>query len=198
MDDKAIDLALVERAQAGDKRAFDLLVIKYQKRVAGLVARYVRDRHEVQDVTQETFVKAFTGLKNFRGDSAFYSWLFRIASNTALNYISTRNKRAITNATDIDDADSMDAAADFRDISDPESEMTMSQSASQIRASIKALPQDLREALIFREFHNYSYEEIGRIVGCPIGTVRSRLYRAREAVLAKLETTSHVDRAMAA
>lgn len=176
------DLALVRKVQAGDKRAFDLLVLKYQHKIANLVSRFVHDHHEVQDVTQEAFIKAYRGLKNFRGDSAFYTWLYRIAINTAKNYLVSKSRRPIASGVDSDEAEYYEGAEGLRDIADPQSELATDQIAATVRSAIGALPADLQTAITLRELKGLSYEEIAEIMECPIGTVRSRIFRARDAI----------------
>lgn len=176
------DQRLVERVQRGDKRAFDLLVLKYQHRIAGLVSRYVRDPDEVLDVTQEAFVKAYRALPRFRGDSAFYTWLYRIAINTSKNYLVSRSRRPPD--TDID-ASSGEFQADSTvsgDIANPENILATSQLESAIMSAIEKLPEELKIAVSLREFEGLSYEEIAEVMECPVGTVRSRIFRAREAI----------------
>ncbi|MGI9322247.1 MAG: RNA polymerase sigma factor RpoE [Pseudomonadales bacterium] len=175
------DSQLVQRVQRGDKRAFDLLALKYQHRLVGLVGRYVR-ADEVQDVTQEAFIKAYRALPRFRGDSAFYTWLYRIAINTAKNHLASRSRRPPD--TDIDIADG-ELSADFavlRDDAGPESALMEAQLEAVIVAAIDGLPEELKVAVTLREFEGLSYEEIAVVMDCPVGTVRSRIFRAREAI----------------
>ena len=169
------DQQLVEKVQAGDKRAFDLLVLKYQPRILGLVARYVKDNHEVQDVTQEAFIKAYRALPRFRGDSAFYTWLYRIAINTAKNHLVARGRRPPGVDVDVEDAEHYEAGGALREGENPEL-------AQVVNRAISALPDDLRTAVTLREFDGLSYEDIAEIMDCPVGTVRSRIFRAREAI----------------
>lgn len=176
------DQLLVKRVQQGDKKAFDLLVLKYQHRIAALVSRFIHDHDEVQDVTQEAFVKAYRALANFRGDSQFYTWLYRIAVNTAKNYLVSRNRRPPGTDVDIDDAMYFDGDHALRDIESPEQNLMSEQLMQVVNQSIKQLPEDLRTALTLREYDGLSYEEIAEVMGCPVGTVRSRIFRAREAV----------------
>ncbi len=182
MSEKSNDLALVRKVQAGDKRAFDLLVLKYQHKIANLVSRFVHDHHEVQDVTQEAFIKAYRGLKNFRGDSAFYTWLYRIAINTAKNHLVSASRRPTNNSVDSDDAEFFDGASGLRDIADPHSELMTDQIAVTVKTAINTLPAELQTAITLRELKGMSYEEIAEIMECPIGTVRSRIFRARDAI----------------
>lgn len=176
------DSALVKRVQQGDKRAFDLLVLKYQHRIYSLVSRLVRDNDEVQDVVQEAFIKAYRALPNFRGDSQFYTWLYRIAVNTAKNYLVSRSRRPQGIDLDVEEAEFMDSAEGLRDLAGPESQLLTDELRVAIDAAIKALPEDLRTALTLREFEGLSYEEIANVMDCPVGTVRSRIFRARESV----------------
>ncbi|MFZ5483929.1 MAG: RNA polymerase sigma factor RpoE [Pseudomonadota bacterium] len=187
MSEQDIDRQLVERARLGDKRAFELLVEKYQRRLLRLISRMVRDPEEVEDIAQETFIKAYRALPNFRGDAAFYTWLYRIGVNTAKNYLATR-KKAMPTVSDqaIDDDDEPDERLVARDISTPESELLSKQVAIAVNQVVEALPEELRTAITLREMEGLSYDEIAELMGCPIGTVRSRIFRAREAIAAKL------------
>jgi len=187
LSDKEIDLALVERVQRGDKSAYDLLVLKYQHKIGHLVSRYVHDAHESQDVTQEAFIKAYRGLKNFRGDSAFYTWLYRIAINTAKNHLVTMSRKISDTGIDAADAEQYDSGSALRENATPDRVMVTDQIARVIEESIQALPDDLRTAIRLREFEGMSYEEIAQAMDCPIGTVRSRIFRAREAIDNNLE-----------
>ena len=182
MSDKDIDLALVKRVQRGDKRAFDLLVRKYQHKIAHLVARYVRDTSEVQDVSQEAFIKAYRGLANFRGESAFYTWLYRIAINTAKNYLASQARRGDENGVDAQEAEQFDGADGLREYASPERVLLTEEIKQTVHETIKELPDDLRVAISLREFEGMSYEEIAEAMECPVGTVRSRIFRAREAI----------------
>lgn len=178
---------LVERAQRGDKRAFDLLVIKYQRKIARLLSRMVRDPGELEDIAQESFIKAYRALPQFRGDSAFYTWLYRIAINTAKNYLSTRGKRAITQSElHNDDGEEMELGDMAADLSTPDAELLSKQVAKAVNDAVDALPEELRTAITLREMEGLSYEDIAETMNCPIGTVRSRIFRAREAIAAKL------------
>ncbi len=174
------DHQLVLRVQKGDKRAFDLLVLKYQYKLQAIVSRFVRDTDEVADVTQEAFIKAYRALPKFRGDSQFYTWLYRIAINTAKNYLVSKSRRP--SSTDIDVADAEQFADNEKLIDDTSPEdFIMTQELGQvINDSLSQLPEDLRTALTLREFEGMSYEEIADVMGCPVGTVRSRIFRARE------------------
>lgn len=175
------DEQLVARAQKGDSRAFDLLVLKYQSRIAALVSRYVADTAEVEDVTQEAFVKAYRALAKFRGDSAFYTWLYRIATNAAKNYLVAKGRRPSSDA-DIDEAELFDSGEILRDLETPESQLFGEELARVVQDALDQLPSELREALTLREFDGLSYEEIAEVMDCPVGTVRSRIFRARDAV----------------
>jgi RNA polymerase sigma-70 factor (ECF subfamily) len=187
LSDKEIDMALVERVQRGDKSAYDLLVLKYQHKIGHLVSRYVHDAHESQDVTQEAFIKAYRGLKNFRGDSAFYTWLYRIAINTAKNHLVTMSRKISDTGIDAADAEQYDSGSALRENATPERMMVTDQIARVVEESIAALPEDLKTAITLREFDGMSYEDIAIAMDCPIGTVRSRIFRAREAIDNNLE-----------
>jgi RNA polymerase sigma-70 factor (ECF subfamily) len=187
MGDREVDQQLVERAQRGDKRAFELLVTKYQRKLGRLLSRMVRDPAEVEDVTQEAFIKAYRALPSFRGDSAFYTWLYRIAINTAKNYLVALGRRAPTTTEfDHEEAENFEEAEALRDASTPEGELHGKQIAATVNRAMEALPQDLRTAITLREIEGLSYEEIANLMNCPIGTVRSRIFRAREAIAAEL------------
>ncbi|TVP57953.1 MAG: RNA polymerase sigma factor RpoE [Halomonadaceae bacterium] len=173
------DRQLVERVQLGDKTAFDLLVVRYQNRVAGIVGRYVRDYQDIRDLTQETFIKAYRAIDRFRGDSAFYTWLYRIAVNAAKNFIEARNRRPHT-VMEATDAEQLDVAPTLRDDSAPEHYLQRDQLQQVLRQAIADLPEDLRSALLLRELEGLSYEDIAIVLSCPIGTVRSRIFRARD------------------
>jgi RNA polymerase sigma-70 factor (ECF subfamily) len=175
------DKQLVLRVQKGDKRAFDLLVLKHQHKIMSLVSRYV-DMGEVPDVTQEAFIKAYRALKNFRGDSQFYTWLYRIAVNTAKNYLVTQGRRPPTQDIDVNDAEHYSSAGSLKDIATPESIIARDQLKQVVFAAIEQLPDELRTAIRLRELEGMSYEEIGEVMDCPIGTVRSRIFRARESI----------------
>jgi RNA polymerase sigma-70 factor (ECF subfamily) len=176
------DQQLVERVQRGDKRAFDLLVLKYQHKILGLVVRFVRDPHEAQDVAQEAFIKAYRALANFRGDSAFYTWLYRIAINTAKNYLVSRGRRPPETDVSAEDAELYDGDHGLKDIESPERLLLRDEIEATVHRVIAQLPEDLRTALTLREFDGLSYEDIAAVMRCPVGTVRSRIFRAREAV----------------
>ncbi len=185
MSEREIDLALVRRVQGGDKRAFDMLVLKYQHKVASLVSRLVHDHAEVQDVTQEAFIKAYRGLKNFRGDSAFYTWLYRIAINTAKNHLASMSRK-VTEGPDIADAEHFESASALHDIADPQRELMTDEVSETVQHTIMSLPDELKTAITLRELKGMSYEEIAEVMECPIGTVRSRIFRAREAIEQRL------------
>lgn len=183
MGDREVDQQLVERAQSGDKHAFELLVAKYQRRLGRLISRFVRDAAEAEDVTQDAFIKAYRALPAFRGDSAFYTWLYRIGINTAKNHLLALGRRAPTSTTfDSEDAEEFEDAALLHEVSTPENELMSKQVVDVVNASLQQLPDDLRMALTLREIEGLSYEEIAAVMNCPIGTVRSRIFRAREAV----------------
>lgn len=180
------DQMLVERVQKGDKRAFDLLVLKYQHKVASIVSRYIRDSFEVNDVVQESFIKAYRALPGFRGESAFYTWLFRIAVNTAKNYLVARSRRPPSQGVDAEDAEFL--AADYmQDIDTPEGLHFKDELEALVSKTIDGLPEDLRSAVTLREIDGKSYEEIAEIMGCPVGTVRSRIFRAREVLDSRIK-----------
>ena len=181
------DQKLVERVQRGDKSAFDVLVLKYQQKVSNLISRYVRDSAEVFDVTQEAFIKAYRALPNFRGDSAFYTWLYRIAINTAKNYLAAQARRPPSDDIDSETAEQMDAGVRLKEYATPERLLLKDEIARTIKAAIDDLPEDLRTAITLRELDGLSYDEIAKAMECPIGTVRSRIFRAREAIDTKLK-----------
>lgn len=176
------DKELVKRAQKGDKIAFDALVTKYQYKVVNLVTRFVKDGDEAQDVAQEAFIKAYRGIAKFRGDSAFYTWLYRIAINSAKNYIVSQSRKSPTYAVDIDDAEHMETAAALKEIGTPEGKLLTSEIENTVYKAIKELPEDLKTAITLRELEGMTYEEIANVMECPIGTVRSRIFRARETI----------------
>ena len=190
------DRQLVERVQRGDKSAYDLLVLKYQHRIVSLVSRYMRDQDEVLDVTQEAFIKAYRALPGFRGDSAFYTWLYRIAINTAKNYLVSRSRRPPDSDIDVDQGDYQGETLALSDIESPENRLEGDQLEAVVYKAIDDLPEELKVAVTLREFDGLSYEEIAGIMECPVGTIRSRIFRAREAidkqVRAQLEGEEHV------
>lgn len=187
MSEREIDQALVERVQKGDKAAFELLVAKYHRKIIRLVSRLVRDHAEVEDVTQEAFIKAYRALPQFRGESAFYTWLYRIAVNTAKNHLATQGRRAPTSTeANAEEAETFAEADQLRDINTPESMLMSKQIAQTVNVAMEALPEELRTAITLREIEGLSYEEIAEAMGCPIGTVRSRIFRAREAIASRL------------
>ena len=188
MSDREIDQLLVERVQRGDKQAFGLLVSKYQRKLGRLLSRLIRDPAEVEDVAQETFIKAYKALPAFRGDSAFYTWLYRIGINTAKNFLVSQGRRAPT-TTDFDseEAETFEDADQLRDNNTPERLLMTKQIGDTVNVAMEALPEELRTAIVLREIEGLSYEEIATIMECPIGTVRSRIFRAREAISEKLK-----------
>ncbi|SMF17583.1 RNA polymerase sigma factor RpoE [Pseudogulbenkiania subflava] len=187
MSDREIDQQLVERAQRGEKRAFDLLVSKYQRRLARLLSRFLRDSADIEDVTQEAFVKAYRALPSFRGESAFYTWLYRIGINTAKNFLSASGRRPVINSeVEDEDGESFDMASQLPDFNTPESELMNKEILTTVNAAVEALPEELRTAISLREMDGLSYDEIAKVMNCPIGTVRSRIFRAREAIATEL------------
>jgi RNA polymerase sigma-70 factor (ECF subfamily) len=186
MSERLADQELVARAQRGDKRAFDLLVLKYQQKVAGLVSRYIRDSNETLDVTQEAFLKAYRALPSFRGDSAFYTWLYRIAINTVKNYLVAQSRRPPGDDVEAETAEQLDVGTRLKEIGTPERHALTGEIAEAVQAALEDLPDDLRTAIILRELEGLTYEEIANAMDCPIGTVRSRIFRAREAIEKRL------------
>jgi RNA polymerase sigma-70 factor (ECF subfamily) len=187
MTDRDIDRQLVARAQRGDKQAFELLVEKYQRKLARLLSRFIRDPAEVEDVTQEAFIKAYRALPAFRGDSAFYTWLYRIGINTAKNYLMAMGRRAPTSTeVEAEEAEGFEEGEQLRDINTPESLLLSKEIARTVNATIEQLPEELRTAIQMREIEGMSYEDIAKAMDCPIGTVRSRIFRAREAIAEQL------------
>jgi RNA polymerase sigma-70 factor (ECF subfamily) len=187
MGDREVDQQLVERAQRGDKHAFGLLVAKYQRRLSRLISRFVRNAAEAEDVTQDAFIKAYRALPAFRGDSAFYTWLYRIGINTAKNHLVAQGRRAPTSTPfDAEEAEDFEDAALLHEVATPENELMSKQVVAVVNSSLQELPDDLRTALTLREIEGLSYEEIAAVMDCPIGTVRSRIFRAREAIAANL------------
>lgn len=175
------DLQLVRKARNGDRSAFDLLVLKYQSRVASIISRYVYDSQEVLDLTQEAFIKAYRAIGRFRGDSAFYTWLYRIAVNTAKNYLESRGRRP-QGVADVADAETFDEGSRLRDVASPERYLQRDQLRQALEQAVEQLPEELRSAFLLREYEGLSYDDIARILECPIGTVRSRIFRARDAI----------------
>ncbi|MFZ1851163.1 MAG: RNA polymerase sigma factor RpoE [Nitrosomonas sp.] len=187
MGDREVDQQLVERVQNGDKQAFNLLVIKYQRKLARLLSHFIRDAAEVEDVTQEAFVKAYRALPSFRGDSAFYTWLYRIGINTAKNFLVSQGRKIQTlEGVTNEDAEDFEDNSLLREVNTPESELMSKQIAQTVSKSLDSLPEELRSAIVLREIDGLSYEEIATIMDCPIGTVRSRIFRAREAISEQL------------
>ncbi|MFT0850696.1 RNA polymerase sigma factor RpoE [Achromobacter sp. F4_2707] len=188
MNQRDVDAALVARVQRGDKRAFDLLVLKYQRKIMRLLSRMIRDPGDIEDVTQEAFIKAYRALPQFRGDSAFYTWLYRIAINTARNWQAANNRRPVTSSIiETGEGETFDEIDNLTDISTPESVLASRQIAETVNAAMQSLPEDLRTAILLREIEGMSYEDIAESMGCPIGTVRSRIFRAREAIASQLK-----------
>jgi len=187
MSEREVDQALVERVQRGDKRAFELLVSKYQRKIFRLLSRLIRDPAEIEDVAPEAFIKAYRALPNFRGESAFYTWLYRIAINTAKNHLVAQGRRApTTTETEVEDAENFDDADQLRDYNTPDAMLLSRQVGEAVNRAIEKLPEDLRTAVVLRELEGLSYEEIAEAMNCPIGTVRSRIFRAREAIASEL------------
>jgi RNA polymerase sigma-70 factor (ECF subfamily) len=186
MGDVETDRALVERVRKGDNKAFDLLVRKYQHKIIGLVSRYVRDWSECEDVAQEAFIRAYRAIGAFRGDSAFYTWMYKIAVNTAKNHLVAQGRRPPAEDIDADTAVQFDAGARLRDEATPEHELARHEIEQTVFATVEKLPEELRDAITLREVDGLSYEEIAERMDCPIGTVRSRIFRAREAIDEKL------------
>ncbi|MEC8442779.1 MAG: RNA polymerase sigma factor RpoE [Pseudomonadota bacterium] len=182
----ATDQQLVARVQKGDRRAFDLLVVKYQHRILALVGRFIADHAEAQDVTQEAFIKAYRALPSFRGDSQFYTWMYRIAVNTAKNYLISRGRKTPTQDIDLDDAAYFADEANMKDVDTPDGLLQRDQLREVVFSAIEDLPDELRRAVTLRELEGMSYEEIAEAMNCPIGTVRSRIFRAREAIEKKM------------
>lgn len=186
-DQNLLDEQLVERVQRGDKNAFNLLVKKYQHKVVNLVARYVNNPGDVPDVAQEAFIKAYRALPTFRGESAFYTWLYRIAVNTAKNYLTSQGRRPPSSDVEADDAESYGGGEALQEVATPENLALTDEIQRTVFAAIEALPEDLRTAITLRELEGLSYEEIAEIMDCPVGTVRSRIFRARDAIDKKLK-----------
>lgn len=182
MSDRDVDQELVARVQQGDNKAFDLLVMKYQSRLSKLVARFLRNPSDIPDVVQEAFIKAYRALPNFRGESAFYTWLYRIGINTAKNHLVAQSRKSPLNGIDAQDAEDYGASEWLKEYSTPEREVLTSELEKTIFQVMNELPPDLREAITLREIEGLSYEEIAEVMDCPVGTVRSRIFRAREAI----------------
>lgn len=179
---KDTDQQLVLRVQKGDKHAFDLLVVKYQHKILSIISRYIKDSSEMQDIAQEAFIKAYRAIGNFRGDSAFYTWIYRIAINTAKNHLVSRGRRPPATDVDAEEAEYYAGGESMRDLSSPENQLMKDQLEQTVNKAINDLPEDLRTAVTLREMEGLSYEEIAEVMGCPVGTVRSRIFRAREAI----------------
>src|SRR5258708_15886677 len=187
MGDREVDQQLVERAQRGDKQAFELLVVKYQRKLGRLLSRFIRDPAEVEDVAQEAFIKAYRALPSFRGDSAFYTWLYRIGINTAKNYLVAMGRRAPTTTEfDSEEAEKFEGGEQVRELNTPEAELMTRQIAATVNQTMEELPEELRTAITLREIEGMSYEDIANVMNCPIGTVRSRIFRARETIADRL------------
>jgi RNA polymerase sigma-70 factor (ECF subfamily) len=186
--ERAVDQKLVEKAQRGDKKAFSMLVEKYQRRLNRLLSRMVRDQSEIEDIVQDSFIKAYRAINNFRGDSAFYTWLYRIGINTAKNHLVKLGKRPkAMNDVEIEEIENFEDAPDLRNYETPESSMMSSEIIAAVNQTIEALPNELKEAISLREMDGLSYDEIADLMNCPIGTVRSRIFRAREVIAEKLK-----------
>lgn len=194
MSERDADAELVARVQRGDKQAFNLLVIKYQRKILRLLSRMIRDPADLEDVAQEAFIKAYRALPQFRGESAFYTWLYRIAINTARNWLSSIGKRpSAPNAIESEDGETFNETDSLSDISTPESMVASREIAETVNAAIEELPEELRTAIVLREIEGMSYEDIAQTMGCPIGTVRSRIFRAREAIAQRLRPILDTD-----
>jgi RNA polymerase sigma-70 factor (ECF subfamily) len=185
MSSQSSDKKLVKRVQKGDKGAFDLLVLKYQHKIVNLVMRYVRDPELALDITQEAFIKAYKALPRFRGDSAFYTWMYRIAVNTAKNHLAAQRRRPMNVELDLQDPEQYDLHAKLKETDTPEGVILSNELKDTVERAIAALPEDLRTAIILRELEGMSYEEIAQTMECPVGTVRSRIFRARDAISKK-------------
>ncbi len=194
MSERDVDAELVARVQRGDKKAFDLLVLKYQRKILRLLARMIRDTSEIEDVAQEAFIKAYRALPQFRGESAFYTWLYRIAINTARNWLASSGRRpSAPNAIETEDGETFNETDNLIDISTPEAEFASREIAEAVNAAIAELPEELRTAIVLREIEGMSYEDIAQSMDCPIGTVRSRIFRAREAIASRLRPLLDTD-----
>jgi RNA polymerase sigma-70 factor (ECF subfamily) len=188
-----LDQELVRRVQRGDSAAFDLLVRKYQHRIAALIGRYVSDWSECQDIAQDTFIRAYRAIGNFRGDAQFYTWLHRIAVNTAKNHLVSTNRRPPSEDIDVGDAEQFESGMRLRDTDTPERELARQQMEQTVMRAVEALPEELRLAITLREVDGLSYEDIAQRMACPIGTVRSRIFRAREAIDSELRPLMDTD-----
>ena len=188
MSNESTDTKLVKRVQKGDKGAFDMLVLKYQHKIVNLVMRYVRDPEQALDIAQEAFIKAYRALPRFRGDSAFYTWLDRIAVNTAKNHLAAQRRRPIDIELDLQDPEQYDLHAKLKETDTPEGVTISEELQKTVEKAIQSLPDDLRTAIILRELDGMSYEEIAQTMECPVGTVRSRIFRARDAISKKVGT----------
>lgn len=186
MNNKQLDQSLVLKVQSGDKSAYNLLVVKYQHKIAKLVSRFIYNHAEVEDVTQEVFIKAYRALANFRGDSAFYTWLYRIAVNTAKNHLVTMSRRPPSTGLEAEDVENMEMGSSLRENDTPEANMLASEIGNTVKQAVERLPEDLKMAIVLREIEGLSYDEIANVMECPIGTVRSRIFRAREAIDSEL------------
>ncbi|MCD0504411.1 RNA polymerase sigma factor RpoE [Bordetella petrii] len=194
MSERDIDAELVARVQRGDKKAFDLLVLKYQRKILRLLGRMIRDPAEIEDVAQEAFIKAYRALPQFRGESAFYTWLYRIAVNTARNWLASAGRRpSAPNAIETEDGETFNETDNLTDISTPEAMVASREIAETVNAVIEELPEELRTAIVLREIEGMSYEDIAQSMDCPIGTVRSRIFRAREAIATRLRPLLDTD-----
>jgi len=182
MANNVTDKQLIERVQNGEKAAYDLLVLKYQQRIINLVSRFVRNQSDAQDVTQEAFIKAYRALPNFRGDSAFYTWLYRIAVNTAKNYLAVQSRRPAESDYDVSEIEQIEGNTALKEQATPENLLLKDELQATVLKAIENLPEDLRSAIMLREIEGLSYEEIATVMECPIGTVRSRIFRARESI----------------
>ena len=187
MGEKSVDLELIRRVQKGDKTAFDVLVLKYQHKILKLISRYISDPHEAMDVAQEAFLKAYRALPRFRGDSAFYTWLYRIAINTAKNHLVAAGRRPPTSDIDAQEAEQYAGALRLQDNETPERLLLKDEIGATVREAIEALPEDLRTAITLRELEGLSYDQIAQVMACPVGTVRSRIFRARESIDRRLK-----------
>lgn len=195
MGDREIDQQLVERAQHGDKHAFELLVVKYQRKLGRLLSRFIRNPTEVEDVVQEAFIKAYRALPSFRGESAFYTWLYRIGINAAKNYLVSEGRRPPTTTEfDSEEAEGFEEADQLRNINTPENELMSKQVAETVNKAMDSLPEELKIAITLREIEGLSYEEIANMMNCPIGTVRSRIFRARETIAERLRPMLGTDK----